>query len=310
MTDRNGVRGAIAALLSPRTQSGSLDLDQFEANLRLVLDQGATGVCLMGATGEYPRASLEERHTVVQAARQWVPKDKLLAVAVGAAALADSIRLARHAHAAGADLVLLPVPFFFRYSQEDVEHLYRCAAAEIPLPVLIYNLPAFTGAVEPLTAVRLIQSVDNIIGIKDSGGIESLELLSAPDLRPSVRLVGNDSHLAQALERGICGGAISGIAGVVPELTVSLVDAGLSGDKQAFAQAAALLDELLPQVDQFPATWGLKLIAASRGFGDPCLSLPLSPARQAQADRFTEWFESWWKSASRTLAQLTASNPA
>ena len=310
MADRKAVQGVIAAILTPRTASGSIDFDQFEASLRLAIDQGAAGVCLMGATGEYVRASIEERHAIVQYARPLVPDDRVLSVGAGAATATDSIRYARHASSAGADIVLLPVPFFYRYTQEDVEHFYRTTAPEIPIPVLIYNLPVFTGMVEPPTAVNLIRNVDNIIGIKDSGGIESLALLSSPELSSSVRLVGNDSHLGQALQSGICDGAISGVAGVLPELTVALVEAGLAGDRPALTLSLTLLDELLAQLDQFPAPWGLKLIAARRGLGDLNLSLPLSPLRQTQVDRFERWFDGWWDSASRTLSQLATPNPA
>lgn len=309
MIQHKALRGVIAALLTPRTESGSVDFDLLESNLRFVLGQGVAGVCLLGATGEYARATMDERRAIVQAAKQWIPSEKILAVAVGAAASADSIRLARHAQSAGADVVLVPVPFFFRYSQDDIEQMYQTVAAEVPLPVLIYNLPAFTGGVEPLTAVRLIQCVDNIVGIKDSGGLESLQLLSSPGATCGARLVGNDAHLVQALERRICDGTISGIAGVLPELTVALVEAGLAGDKPALAQCNTLLEELLPQLDQFPAPWGLKLIAECREFGKPGFSLPLSPAREAQAERFQQWFGGWWSAASRVLAQLAAPNP-
>jgi 4-hydroxy-tetrahydrodipicolinate synthase len=311
MGNTNAIRGVIAAILTPRVRAGVIDQELLERNLKKVLDAGASGVCLSGATGEYVRTSPGEKREVVRVARRLVPKHKILAVAAGAGDAAESVLLARQAADEGADVILLPVPFFYHYSQEDVEHFYRDTAAQIPRPVLIYNLPAFTGRVETATAVRLIGAAPNIIGIKDSSdGLETLEALSAGDREPWVRLAGNDGVLAEALRRKVADGTISGVAGVLPELTVSLVDSARVGNLPAFDCAARLLDQLLTVLDTLPTPWGLKLIATARGFGREDFALHPSPGRKQQASVFLNWFHGWWPAADTELRpRLTLEAP-
>ncbi len=62
----NQIHGPIAALLTPRTASGLVDRDALEVNARLVLECGARGLCLSGATGEYTIATEQALATVEQ----------------------------------------------------------------------------------------------------------------------------------------------------------------------------------------------------------------------------------------------------
>ncbi len=64
------------------------------------------------------------------------------------------------AKAEGADVAMLPPPFFFTYSGEDLEEFCRQAAPQIGLPTLIYNLPVFVSPVPTDAAVRLVTEVE------------------------------------------------------------------------------------------------------------------------------------------------------
>ncbi|MCH7567705.1 MAG: dihydrodipicolinate synthase family protein [Nitrospirae bacterium] len=67
-------------------------------------------------------------------------------------------------------------------------------------PILLYNVPAFTTPISTDLALRLFESVPNIIGIKDSSGeLETLKAISArPDLDAHA-ILGHDIVLAEAL---------------------------------------------------------------------------------------------------------------
>ncbi len=289
--------GVIAALLTSRGSSGALDLESFERNARFVIEAGAAGVCVFGATGEYPLMGAGERQELLACVARLRPAGRLLVAGAGGASLSDCVVLARQAAEAGADAILLPPPHFFRYSQDDLEQFYREAARRIAHPVLIYNLPSFTNPVEVATAVRLIETVPSIVGIKDSGGgLEMLRELARRDGLACRRLVGHDAVLAEALREGLCHGVISGVAGVLPELTLAVY--------RGTGAAARALDELLDALEPFPAPWGLKLVARCRGFFEPTFPLPLAESRQAQIRTFDEWFAAWWPAVSRELTML------
>jgi len=286
----------------PRDMKGMPVWDSFEANCRFLKAQGVSGLCVNGATGEYAAATAEERKRAVAVARSVMQSDGLVVSGVGATSFCDSVNFARDAEEAGADAHLLPAPHFFPYEQDDIGEFYRRTAEAVELPVLIYNLPAFTGGLSKELALDLIREPGRIVGIKDSSGrLDVLEALTNEGPADAVRLVGNDSALVEALQRGLCGGAISGVAGVLPELTLGLWNASSDGDAEQFSRSAGLLDELLVELGPWPTPWGLKLMAELRGLGPASIALPLSQQRQRQAERFGEWFSAWWTGALETL---------
>ena len=301
MTIAHGIRGTIAALITPRLSDGSLDLDAFTNLVRFTTARGVTGLAIGGATSEYPRLDFGHRERLLETACETAENGTTVIAAIGAADFAGTQRLAAHAASCGADALLAPPPFFFPYGETDVEAFYESLARQTNLPILIYNLPSFTTGVSPDLAARLVSSQPGVIGAKDSSGrLDMLAALNALSPTPC-RLVGNDSVLAEALRLNLCDGCISGIAGVVPELTSTLVNAGLSHDAETLARASALLDEILSRLEVLPTPWALQVIAAERGLAQDSYALPLSPERRAQIESLRAWFRAWWQRAAAVL---------
>lgn len=292
----NQIHGPIAALLTPRTASGLIDRDALEANARFVLDCGARGLCMSGATGEYSMASEQERVKTLEWIRAIVPDDRLLLAGVGAPDMQAALRLASRFQAAGADVLLTPTPHFFPYPPAEIEEYYRVFAAATQMPVLIYNLPSFTSGVPLSVVLRLIESVPNIVGVKDSSG--ETEILRALTERPSLaarRIIGNDNAFRAVLDGGLVDGCISGVAGVLPELTIACLQSESD-------PALALLEELIPRLNPFPTPWGLKLMAEARGFFPARHALPVSSGMQSEMREFHDWFSDWWTVAHAAVA--------
>ena len=282
------LHGPLAALLTPRDGSGELALEEFESNIEFVLSQGVTGICINGATGEYVAATLDERRVLLEVGRSVVGNRGVLVCGIGAAGFADATMLGRHGLEHGADALLLPPPHFFDYREDDLEAFYREAARRIFGPILLYNLPSFAVNLETQLAIRLIESVPNVIGIKDSGGLSTLSSLTRNGRSSARRIVGNDADLAVALQGALCDGVISGVAGVLPELIVGIY-------RQHSDSLIQQLDELLRHIGCFPTPWGLKCLAQCRGLGNPFFLLPLSEARRRQITALAEWFQEWWQ---------------
>lgn len=295
--------GVICAALMPRDAEGRPAWEEFETLLAFLRQHGVAGVCVNGATGEYSRASQEERRTAAAIARRVMGSGGLVLSGEGAGSLTETVRLAQEAEEAGADAHLVPPPHFFPYEQDDVDEFYRRVAAAVERPVLIYNLPSFTTGVRGDVALELIQSEERIAGIKDSSGrLDILEALTAGPAPRAARFVGNDSVLAEALERELCDGVISGVACVLPELTVALWEAGRGGDAAVFQSARALVAEFIEVLDAWPVPWGLQVIAGARGLCRASSSIPFSERRRRQAAAVRAWFEPWWQAAHTALA--------
>jgi len=288
--------GVIAAILTPRGIDGEVDFGAFERNLEFVLGRGAAGVAVGGATGEYPTLSLEERRELADRARRRMGSRGRLICGAGAATLTESLAIADHAAQIGADAVLLPPPYFFHYTEADLEAFYRTAAARISLPILIYHLPGFTAGVAPSIALRLVAECPRIIGVKDSSGsLETLAALSRRFPQGAVRVVGHDAALEGALAAGCCDAVISGVAGVLTELVVALWN-------NRSRLAGRRLAEFIDRIDALPTPWGLKLAAELRFRSKATFPIPASAARARQIDEFREWFPGWWARTAEELA--------
>ena len=97
--------------------------------------------------------------------------------------------------------------------------------------------------------------------------------------------MGSDNALAEARKENVCDAVISGIASAMPELIL--------GCWERDADAARRLDEFIEQINGFPVPWGVKLIAAYRGFAPANFAQPLSKQRIEQMRRLKEWFQTW-----------------
>ena len=285
--------GALSALLTARKPDGSVDAAGIDRNLDLVFSNGATGVVVCGGTGEYADLSIEQRKLLLQHVSAATRGRGAVICSNGAARLADSVELAEHALALGCEAVLLPAPYFYRYEQRDLEDFYREAAKRIRGPILIYNLAAFTSPLEPDTIVRLLESVDNLVGVKDSSGsLAALETLTARDDLDVCRILGNDIVLVEALRRDLIDAVISGPAGVVPEISSGLF-ASVKADPERFEALAELFQEALGRLEAMPYPWALKLIAQKRGLFTAELPFPMGKERKNQAEDLEDWLEDW-----------------
>ena len=287
------VRGVFAAVGTPRRADGSLDERSLARSIEFLLERGIRGLALNGATGEFCLTTPAELARMLAVAERIAAGRAALLCGIGSAGLRGCVENGRIAEGGGASGLLLPMPYFFPYAQDDLEAFCREAAAQLSLPILLYNLPQFASGLEPVTALKLISECPNIVGIKDSSGsLDVLRLLTA-SAPQCCRVVGNDSALAEALRERVCDGVISGVAFALPELLVSIYGAGRRPDSEEFQEAARTLSEFLGAIAPFPVPWALKLVAEARGIAPASFSQPLSPRRMAQARELKEWFKAW-----------------
>jgi 4-hydroxy-tetrahydrodipicolinate synthase len=286
------VHGLYAAVLTPRRPDDAVDESAFARVFAFLAGRGVTAYAINGATGEFCLTSPSDLRTALSVAQKSVPGARVLC-GIGAAGTAKSLELARIAAGEGAQALLLPMPYFFPYGQEDLEAFVESIAAAAKLPVLLYNLPDFTTALTPETSCRLIRNLPNVIGIKDSGGsLATLRLLTQEQI-PSCRMVGNDGALPEALRERVCDGVVSGVACVLPELISALYAEREDTGGERFGQLTVLLDAFRGQLARFPVPWALKWIAEARGICSAAFSQPVAEVRRRQGAEFVSWYREW-----------------
>jgi len=294
------MKGVIAAVATPIDADGRLNVKEFERLIDMLIDSGVDGVCLGGATSEYPNVAVTDRRAAIDTAAPRVPRDRTLLVAIGAPSFRQVVELGRCAQEAGSRAVLLPMPMFFRYEQHDLQAFAVEVSRTLGIPILLYDLPDFTNGLDPATVITLLNEERLIVGIKDSSGVtEHLSAYAtARGARDWTLLVGHDGLLFEGLCAG-WNGTVSGIACFCPELPLAIYRRCINGDIDGARTLQALLDEAVVQLGALPAPWGVRIALEVRGFEMGPLPLPLSASRREQVDRYREWLPAWMKKVAR-----------
>jgi 4-hydroxy-tetrahydrodipicolinate synthase len=286
--------GVFASAITPRrTDSQDPDFSGLLELLDFIAAGGVKGICLFGATGEFLNYSFSERQRLVYLGvkRSRVP----LIVGVSHSTLAGSIQLAEEAIASGADGLILMPPYFFRYSQREIEEFYLQFARETgdAVPLLIHNLPQATSKLE-LELMRKLIDTGRFAGIGDSSGDWPFfeQLLELRRTRPFALFNGDDRTAVQSLYAG-ANGVISGCACAVPELLAGL-ERAVSSKDQARAEALnARLLEFVEWADRFPFPTAIKRAVELRGQKSSPPLTPLAPETGQALAEFSKWFTSW-----------------
>ena len=246
--------GALAASVTPLRDGGAaIDEEGIGPVVDFLAAGGLDGLLALGTNGEGILLSLDERRRVaelyVEAAR-----DRLqVAVHCGAQSTADTVALAEHAAAAGADAVAVIAPPYFKLDDASLlEHFTAAALACAPLPFYVYEFAITSGyAVSPDLVRRLREQVTNLAGLKVSDRTwEELEgyLIEGLDV-----FVGFEGLIAPARANGAVG-AVSALASAFPEIVAAAVR-GEDVDPGA----------LRAQVDRYPRHAALKHVLVRRG---------------------------------------------
>ncbi len=284
----------LAALATPIHIDGSPDLAAFAALIDFAGARGVDGIVIGGATGEYASFSLEQRAELIHEGAARAGDEFAVLAGIGAQTLEQTLMLAETAADAGCRAVLLPMPYFFRYAQEDLVEYARVVCAAVKLPCLLYHLPSFTNALDRENLARLLESDAGFAGIKDSSGDSGnlSRLVEARSRRAFDLFAGDDSLALDAMAAG-WDGVISGIACFLPELVVSLVKAQRAGDGATARRRQDDLDRMIAEVIQLPIPWAVRIGLEARGMAPGALPLPLSPRRCGQVESFRNWCREW-----------------
>ncbi|MCC6265690.1 MAG: dihydrodipicolinate synthase family protein [Bryobacterales bacterium] len=306
---KSSLNGVFAALITPIGEDGRVDFETFDQVANFVLDRKVNGIVLGGGTAEYPHFTVEERAALIRRAVALTAGRGQVLASIGASSIYPTLRLANEAVAAGADALLITMPYFFRYAQEDLAAFTAEVCASVPVPCLLYNLPGFTNPIEVQTAIDLLSSIPNLVGMKDSSGnVAAFGPLAAAAAQNGFRLfVGEDSVILPALRAG-WDGIISGIASFAPEIITAIYHSHQEGDQARAEALQSSLAEVIARIVQLPIPWAVRTLLAARGIGNGPLHIPLSKHRQDQIGQMLSWFEDWKKAQPFTEVSLTGNH--
>jgi 4-hydroxy-tetrahydrodipicolinate synthase len=290
------IEGVYPAAVTPRRLGlQDINLGVMWDLLDFFSEHKVNGIVLLGSTGEFVHYSNAERMRMTGLApkRSRVP----ILINVSHSTLDGAVELAQGAEGSGAAAVLLMPPYYFRYTQEAIRAFFIefAAEAEINIPILLYNIPAFTSGVALETIEELLRE-GAIHGVKDSSGDweEHVRLLELRKRQPFTLLIGNDRLIVGARQNGSCG-CVSGVACAVPELVLALDRAVRAGAQEVVARLDLRVSQFMDWMDRLPVPIGIREAVAARGVKLGPHPAPLSQQQEHSANEFGLWFKDWLK---------------
>ena len=161
----------LTAMVTPFNKDGSIDWDGVAKLAEHLVKNGHDGIAVNGTTGEAPTTKSSEKLEIIRVVKSVVgPKITVLSGA-GDNETAYTVEQAKRSQEAGADGLLVVVPYYNKPPQAGVEAHFRAVAAATDLPIMMYDIPGRTGIeIENDTICRLYDSVENIVALKDAKG--------------------------------------------------------------------------------------------------------------------------------------------
>lgn len=284
------LHGIFPAIPTPFTPDGvSVAWDKIKPLCETLLSDGVHGVFACGTTGEGPLLAAEEKIRVIDIAMEAIAGRGRIIAQVGGGDLPGTLKTARHARQVKVDAVSLLQPWFFSYDEEaQFNYIARVAETLEDWPLYLYNLPQNTHtSLPPAVLERLLNTFENIRGIKESGSLENLETWNTFRSDRFQVMSGIDAQVCTSFKLGGYA-VVASTANVQPRVFRNLYDAAMEkrweeAEKQQ-AQISRFAELLNPPILIATIKESMRLKGIDAGFVRPPLR-NLQPAEISDLKR-------------------------
>ncbi len=283
----NRFTGVLPAVLTPLKPDLTPDDALLAQHGKWLLANGATGLAILGTTGEANSFSLKERIRIIESAVEAGIPAAALMPGTGSCALTDAVELTRVAVNAGAGGVLMLPPFYYKNPSDAGLHAFFSEViqrvGDTRLQIYLYHFPQMSATPISFNLIEMLLKdyPDTIAGMKDSSGVLD-NMTGAAKAFPGFHVLsGADDLMLPLLEAGGAG-AITACANVCSAALGGLYAAYRAGGDTAalHAQVTAVRQALA----KFPLSAGLKQLIARHTGDDRWLRVRPPLALLSEAD--------------------------
>jgi len=276
--------GALTALITP-FRDGTVDEAALRELVEWQIQSGIDGLVACGSTVESATLTHSEHDQVVKLVVEQARRRVPVIAGTGSNSTAEAIRLTAFAREIRADGALLISPYDNKPTQEGIYKHYKMVAANVDLPLIVYNIPGRTASnILPETFARMCD-IKQVVGIKEASG--SMDQIS-DILRlcgDRLTLLSGDDSATLPLMAIDAKGVIATISNVMPRETHELAGAGLRRDfgraRQIHFTMLPLMRALFLETNPIP----VKQACALMGKCANEVRMPLTPMSSGPAEK-------------------------
>ncbi len=271
------LKGIVPPMVTPFDESGGVIYSDFESNIGRYLEEGVQGYLVLGSNGESVYLEHDEKLKLIETARRCVPESMMLLAGTGLESTQATIQLTREAADRGVDGVLIKNPFYYKSQMTSDVYLahYTAVADRSPVPVVLYNVPMFTGISMEAPLMIELAKHPNIRGVKESAGNVALisEMAWATTDHDFSIVAGAAPTLFPNMTAGARGGIVA-LACAAPSVMIRLYRAFEEGD---YPLSAAMQRIVAPSAVAVTARYGIPGLKAAMEFEGFRPGLPRRP---------------------------------
>lgn len=288
--------GVIVPMLTP-FKGDSMEEVDFEGLDRLVdflISNGVHGLMPLGTSGEFALLSKQEREDVVKRVVDRASRRVPVIAGVSEPATKNAVEHAIAAEKAGAEAIISTGPYYYKTNDEGLTLHYQILLDSVDLPLMIYNIPGYTGYnIPPKVVLKLSQkNPGRVVGVKFTTNDLELFLEYLRLLKDRVQiLIGSDSLFFAALQMGAAGGVL-GSANVLPKEVSMIYDLFSRGETETARELQEKIDGFtsVMVLGTYPAALKSALRSLKLDCGDvrPPL-VPLSESDASEVRNSLKW---------------------
>lgn len=260
--------GVYVAMVMPYNDDGSINKEELIKLLNFQINNGVHGFLPLGSIGEFVHFSYEEKISLIKIVVETVNERAFVIPNIGSSHPKKSIELGLEAKRLGCSGVLIAPPYYYKLSNDMIGKYFEEIIDAIDLPVVLYNIPAFT---QPLhyRVVQRLSKLNNVVGIKDSSG-NMVDFLHSMD---NVRLHGKEINFLTGREEMFLAslimgakGSITGTAAILPEFLVGIYNCWRQKEYDKARKLQISILEVIRAMNGLPFPMGAKAALEVRGF--------------------------------------------
>jgi len=284
------IKGVIPPMITPFKKNGDVDYDKHIRNMESWNKDKLAGYLVLGSNSETAYLNEAEKIKLIKLTVKHAKKGRLILAGTGVESARETIALTNKAADLGVDaaLVLTPAYYHAKMNEEAQIHFFTEVADHTKIPVMIYNVTAFTHINVTVNTVKVLSKHPNILGMKDStGNVPQLVAFSSVIDKGFNLMTGTLSAWYPALTLGVKAG-IFAVANCTPNECSAIQTAFDKGDHDA---ARELYFRIFPVNNAVTATFGiagLKYASDLLGYQGGHVRNPLLPLKEEEKNKIKE----------------------
>ena len=228
--------GVIPALPTPLLDNENVDVPGVIKLIDYVIEQGASGIFVLGSMGEGPSLLDSQRLLLVETAAKHIKGRVPLLAGISDVSTRRALEMGKMLQEAGPDYLVTTTPFYYSFPHPDsiIEYV-STLAGKLQTPLVFYHCPGATKNEVAWPVMDAFMKMPNVAAIKYSSidltlFLELLRNYPDKEKRNTSLLQGNEFAFDTAMLLG-ADGLVTGGGTLFIDTLVELCQAASQGDK-------------------------------------------------------------------------------